>query len=144
MQNKLELDQLIGYLEERISFDQSGYGTDTTDWRDQTGILITENSADQILDLLRQMNSDAFQETLEIQQTLFDVIKEYNKAKKGHPETDNFDINKMALVVSEEAGEVSRAVLQYQDEGGSKEAIRDELVQTAAMCLRMLLNLNKY
>lgn len=144
MSEKLGLSKLIDYLEDRIHFDQSGYNMDSTDWQDKTGILITENSAEEILEQLKRLDSDAFQETLEIQLTLFGVIKEYNKAKRAHPETDEFDINKMALVVSEEAGEVSRAVLQYQDEGGHLESVKEELIQTAAMCLRMLLNLNRY
>jgi NTP pyrophosphatase (non-canonical NTP hydrolase) len=145
MSEELGLTKLIDYLEDRIKFD-GGIGVDKTytSWVSQTGILLTENTVDEILEQLKRLNSDAFQETLEIQQSCFDIIKEYNKAKRGHPETDEFDINKMALVVNEEAGEVSKAVLQYQDEGGSKEEIKAELIQTAAMCLRMLLNLNKY
>lgn len=50
-------------------------------------------------------------------------------------------IVKNALILSEEAGEVSRAVLQYVDENGSLDAVKSELHQTAAMCFRMLKNL---
>lgn len=48
-----------------------------------------------------------------------------------------------ALIMLEEAGEVARAVNLYQEEGGSVEDIRTELIQTAAMCYRMLKNLPK-
>ena len=65
---------------------------------------------------------------------------ELNKAIKKHP---NFpkDINKQTAIVSEEAGEVVKAVLHYQDENGSLEDVRKELLHTAAMCIRMLENL---
>ena len=43
--------------------------------------------------------------------------------------------------MQEEAGEVTKAVLHYHYEGGSFEHIEEELIQTAAMCMRMLENL---
>jgi len=43
--------------------------------------------------------------------------------------------------MQEEAGEVTRAVLHLAYEGGSIEDVRKELIQTAAMCMRMLENL---
>jgi NTP pyrophosphatase (non-canonical NTP hydrolase) len=49
----------------------------------------------------------------------------------------------MDSIINEEKGEVSRAINQYDMEGGSKQAIKDELIQTAAMCIRMLKMLEK-
>lgn len=68
------------------------------------------------------------------------VVKELRSAEYKHSWEGN-SIVKNALILAEEAGEVARAVLQYDEEGGSIEAVRNELIQTAAMCYRMLKNL---
>ncbi|MFA7709511.1 MAG: hypothetical protein WCY30_00225 [Candidatus Neomarinimicrobiota bacterium] len=47
-----------------------------------------------------------------------------------------------SVVIVEEAGEIAKAVLHYKDEGGTLGDIRKELIHTAAMCMRMLENLN--
>jgi len=41
-------------------------------------------------------------------------------------------------VMGEEAGEATQAALQWVYEGGNKENTRNELIQTAAMCIRMI------
>lgn len=69
-----------------------------------------------------------------------DILAELARAEAKHSWEGN-SIVKNALILSEEAGEVSRAVLQYDEEGGSIEAVKLELCQTAAMCFRMLKNL---
>lgn len=68
------------------------------------------------------------------------VMTELSNAEYKHS-WESKPIVKQALILSEEAGEVSRAVNQYDDEGGSIEDVRSELIQTAAMCYRMLKNL---
>lgn len=68
------------------------------------------------------------------------VLAELSRAEALHSWEGN-SIIKNALILSEEAGEVSKAVLQYEDEGGSIEAVKLELIQTCAMCFRMLKNL---
>ena len=45
-------------------------------------------------------------------------------------------------IMIEEAGEVAKAVNDFKFSGGSISCVKDELYQTAAMCLRMLNNLN--
>ena len=68
------------------------------------------------------------------------IRDELMKVKIKHPIWPE-DMFEQLAVVTEEAGEVAKAVLHYKHEGGSMEDIRDELLQTAAMCIRMLENL---
>jgi NTP pyrophosphatase (non-canonical NTP hydrolase) len=65
------------------------------------------------------------------------IDEELKRAEKKHP---NFpkDMFQQLAIMQEEAGEVTKAVLQYHFEGGDKEDIKSELIQTAAMCMRML------
>lgn len=65
------------------------------------------------------------------------VDVELKKAQLKHP---NFpeDMFKQVAIINEESGEITKAVLHYHDEGGSLEDIKKELIQTAAMCMRML------
>lgn len=68
------------------------------------------------------------------------IDAELKRAIKKHP---NFPkgIFKQLAIMNEEAGEVTKAVLHYKYEGGSIEDVKDELIQTAAMCMRMLNNI---
>lgn len=68
------------------------------------------------------------------------VKAELTRAESLHSWEGN-SIIKNALILSEEAGEVSRAVLRYADEGASIKEVEEELIQCAAMCFRMLKNL---
>lgn len=68
------------------------------------------------------------------------VKAELSRAESLHSWEGN-NIIKNALILSEEAGEVSRAVLRYADEGASIKEVEEELIQCAAMCFRMLKNL---
>ena len=69
------------------------------------------------------------------------IETELNKAIKKHPDYP-VDMYKQYAIIAEEAGEIVKAVLHYYDEGGSIEDIKNELIQTAAMCVRMLNYLN--
>jgi len=69
-----------------------------------------------------------------------DIESELNKAKKKHPSYPD-DMFRQVAIMNEEAGEVTKAVLHYHYEAGSIEDVRKELIQTAAMCMRMLENL---
>ena len=62
---------------------------------------------------------------------------ELKRAEKKHP---NFpaDMFRQVAIMNEEAGEVTKAVLHYHYENGGLENIKKELIQTAAMCVRML------
>jgi len=57
-----------------------------------------------------------------------------------HPEWPT-DMFRQLAIMNEEAGEVTKAVLHYHYEQGSLEDVKSELIQTAAMCMRMLENL---
>ncbi|PQJ19669.1 hypothetical protein [Tenacibaculum sp. SG-28] len=67
---------------------------------------------------------------------LKEVANELHSAEKKHPKYPKCDFKKLAIL-SEEAGEVAKAVLHYHYENGSLEDIKTELTQTAAMCMRM-------
>ncbi len=69
------------------------------------------------------------------------IETELIKAKKKHPNYPE-DMFRQLAIMQEEAGEVTKAVLHYHYEGGSLEDIKTELIQTAAMCMRMLENLS--
>lgn len=52
-----------------------------------------------------------------------------------------YDVVHMVAIMEEEAGEAMRAALQYYYEGGNIKDLKEELLQTAAMCLRCLNNI---
>lgn len=62
---------------------------------------------------------------------------ELKRAEKIHPNYP-YDIFRQLAIIQEEAGEVTKAVLHFVYEKGSIEDIKEELIQTAAMCIRML------
>ena len=70
---------------------------------------------------------------------IYELIKEeLSRAKKIHP---NYPVDRFIqfTIMQEEAGEVAKAVYDYYHENkGSLEDIKTELIQTAAMCVRML------
>jgi len=68
------------------------------------------------------------------------IDAELTKAKTKHPNYPESLFEQLAIM-QEEAGEVTKAVLHYFYERGSKEDIKKELIQTAAMCMRMLENI---
>lgn len=69
------------------------------------------------------------------------IERELQSAKKKHPNYPE-NLYKQVCIISEESGEIAKAVLQYEDENGSLEEIKKEIIQTAAMCMRMLDFLN--
>ena len=66
-----------------------------------------------------------------------EIQQELERAEKKHPDFPK-DMFQQLAIMQEEAGEVTKAVLHYHYEGGTLEDVREELVQTAAMCMRML------
>ena len=68
------------------------------------------------------------------------ILTELRKAEKKHPSWPNDLLHQMAIV-NEESGEATRAALHVLYEKGSIENLETELIQTAAMCVRMLKNL---
>lgn len=74
---------------------------------------------------------------------IFEAIKnELTKAELKHPDYPECMFRQVAIM-NEEAGEVTKAVLHYHYEDGNLYQVRKELVQTAAMCIRMLINLKE-
>lgn len=70
------------------------------------------------------------------------IESELNKAKRKHPDFPT-DMFRQLAIMQEEAGEVTKAVLHHHYEGGTIEHVQEEIIQTAAMCVRMLQNLPK-
>jgi NTP pyrophosphatase (non-canonical NTP hydrolase) len=65
---------------------------------------------------------------------------ELDYAKKKHPNYPT-DIFKQLAIMQEEAGEVTMAVNDFSSGDCTIEHVREELIQTAAMCVRMIENL---
>jgi NTP pyrophosphatase (non-canonical NTP hydrolase) len=68
---------------------------------------------------------------------------ELRRAKEKHPNYPN-DIFQQLAIMQEEAGEVTMAVLDHYYDGKSLSHVKEELIQTAAMCMRMLEYLDEY
>ena len=71
-----------------------------------------------------------------------DIHAEYCSACKKWPEWPTDLIHQVAIM-QEEAGEATRASLNYVYENGSLEDLRKELIQTGAMVVRCLINLKE-
>lgn len=79
---------------------------------------------------------------LERLQKYNEIDAELSKSKAKHPDYPT-DIFHQLAIMKEEAGEVTMAVLHLHYEKVDIEDVRKELIQTAAMCMRMLENLQK-
>jgi NTP pyrophosphatase (non-canonical NTP hydrolase) len=69
--------------------------------------------------------------------TILDIDKATLHARIKHPVFPK-DIKHQALILAEECGEVVQAVLNHTDHGEDYGNIRDELLDTAAVIVRML------
>ena len=74
---------------------------------------------------------------LERLQKYNEVDAELQKAKRKHHDYPT-DMFRQVAIMNEDAGEVTKDVLHFYYEGGTIEEVRKELIQTAAMCVRML------
>ena len=65
------------------------------------------------------------------------IEKELIRAKEIHP---NYPLDRFVqfAIMQEEAGKVAKAVNDFHFGKGSLEDVKTELIQTAAMCVRML------
>ena len=89
-----------------------------------------------------EFNSELDRLEKEVERLLkYDEIQsELERAEKKHPDFPD-DMFRQLAIMNEEVGEVTKAVLHYHYEGGTIYDIREELIQTAAMCMRMLKDL---
>ena len=71
-----------------------------------------------------------------------DITAELHRAEKKFPDWQT-DIVHQIAIVAEEAGEALQAANNCRWHGGSKEAVRAELIQTGAMVFRALGNLGE-
>jgi len=70
------------------------------------------------------------------------IQDELEREEKKHP-IFPLNIFEQLAIMQEEAGEVTKAVLHLKYENGTLYDIEEELVQTAAMCMRMLQSLEE-
>jgi hypothetical protein len=93
---------------------------------------------------LSDNNCNAIFENLQpdIKRIIIKTVFELNRAIAKHPEWPADHIHQ-AAIVAEESGELVRAALQQYYEGGQYMEMYTEAKQTAAMGLRMMLNLTK-
>ena len=69
------------------------------------------------------------------------VCEELIRARNKWPMYVN-DIIHSAAIINEEAGETIQAALDFTYDNGSKENVIKEAVQTAAMCFRLISNID--
>jgi len=76
---------------------------------------------------------------IDIKRNIISVIQELRSAQEKHPGWVD-DFVHASAVVAEESGELTRAALQYEYEGGQYYHMHKEAIHTAAMCIRFLIN----
>ncbi len=87
--------------------------------------------------------ANSFWETfnsLALQKNLADIIDELHKATEQHPKWPS-DMIHQAAILSEEAGELTKAVNDHIWKKAPLSEVRRETIQTGAMALRFLVNL---
>ncbi|HEN3268526.1 TPA: hypothetical protein U5D64_003889 [Yersinia enterocolitica] len=72
-----------------------------------------------------------------------EIIDEAIRASSIHPDWPTDALHAVSIL-TEESGELMKATIEYHYNNGDKEAIRQEAIQTAAMALRVLLNIDEY
>lgn len=74
-----------------------------------------------------------------------DVLAEIARAIKKFPKWPTDPLH-AAAIIAEECGELQKSVLEavYEPHKGSRDNIKAEAVQTAAMCLRFIASIDKY
>ena len=87
-------------------------------------------------DVLKAMGKYKDQSISDIEEKYTLIDAELTKAKQKHPDYPD-DMFRQVAIINEESGEATKAVLHYHYENGSIEDIKKELIQAAAMCMRM-------
>ena len=71
-------------------------------------------------------------------QLIGEIFAEWKRSEKLHGDMPD-NMFEQIVIVNEEIGEVNKAVLHYHYESGSLDEIKKELIQSTAMCLKMLM-----
>lgn len=72
---------------------------------------------------------------------VLEILHELERAEQKHPVFPS-EIVQQVAIMAEEAGEAIREANRVcWNEGGTLDALRTELIQTAAMCLRCIKNM---
>ncbi len=77
---------------------------------------------------------------MKIESVLVQIFSEVERAEKLHPDWPTNPIHQ-AAIVTEEAGELLQASLNYDEHKGSKRTLITEAVHTAAAAIRFLKSL---
>ncbi|CNH75428.1 hypothetical protein [Yersinia bercovieri] len=72
-----------------------------------------------------------------------EIIGETIRASKIHPKWPTDALHAVSIL-TEESGELMKAAIEYHYNNGDIEAVREEAVQTGAMAMRVLMNIDKY
>lgn len=78
---------------------------------------------------------------MELSHIIDETVAELNKAEAKHPSWPE-DVVHQVSIMNEESGEAIRAALQIVYEDGNIKDLKTELIQTAAMCFRILKNMD--
>lgn len=91
------------------------------------------------------LNQESEVGKLEILGIFNDITRELDRAVSKFPEYPTDPLHALA-VLGEEYGELNKAVLQltYEPLKTSKDEVRSEAIQTAAMAIRFLLSLDRF
>ncbi|MGT3192393.1 hypothetical protein [Yersinia enterocolitica] len=74
---------------------------------------------------------------------LSEIAGEAMRASGIHPKWPTDALHAVSIL-TEESGELMKAAIEYHYNNGDIEAVREEAVQTGAMALRVLMNIDKY
>ena len=99
------------------------------------------NISDEDVQLLFQNNFNAYLEGMQKMEEPYKAIKDELARAEGLWPDYPTNIFMQLAIMQEEAGEVTKAVLDYMEGKHGIQELKDELIQTAAMCVRMLKNL---
>ncbi|EKN5126403.1 hypothetical protein DYG66_02125 [Yersinia enterocolitica] len=72
-----------------------------------------------------------------------EIVGEAMRASGIHPKWPTDALHAVSIL-TEESGELMKAAIEYHYNNGDIEAVREEAVQTGAMALRVLMNIDKY
>ncbi|HEN3291072.1 TPA: hypothetical protein U5D59_000441 [Yersinia enterocolitica] len=72
-----------------------------------------------------------------------EIIDEAIRATYIHPKWPTDALHAVSIL-TEESGELMKAAIEYHYNNGDIEAVREEAIQTGAMALRVLLNIDRY